>query len=93
MNGKKRISIWLALVALLLGLPVLAQSGGGYDLRWSTVDGGGGFWGGGQANVAHYIRLVPFVWAAYAATIYSPRRTILPGLPSSLTPGAGRCSR
>ena len=48
MNGKKRISIWLALVALLLlSLPALAQSGGGYDLSWSTVDGGGGTSTGG----------------------------------------------
>lgn len=27
---------------LLITLPVLAQSGGDYDLSWSTVDGGGG---------------------------------------------------
>ena len=33
----------LALLApLLLGSVALAQSGGGYDLTWSTVDGGGG---------------------------------------------------
>jgi len=43
----------LLLLAALLSLPVLvlAQSGGGYDLTWNTVDGGGytlagGFWGG-----------------------------------------------
>lgn len=27
---------------LLVASPVLAQSGGGYELTWSTVDGGGG---------------------------------------------------
>jgi hypothetical protein len=42
----------LALVALLLLSSVArAQSGGGYDLTWSTVDGGGATWseGGGYA--------------------------------------------
>jgi hypothetical protein len=33
---------WLAACLLLLAvLPALAQSGGGYDLTWNTVDGGG----------------------------------------------------
>jgi hypothetical protein len=32
----------LAACFLLLASPVLAQSGEGYDLTWSTVDGGGG---------------------------------------------------
>lgn len=33
----------LLLLAALLSLPVwaLAQSGGGYDLTWNTIDGGG----------------------------------------------------
>jgi hypothetical protein len=42
----------LALVALLLLSSVArAQSGGGYDLSWNTVDGGGATWseGGGYA--------------------------------------------
>lgn len=42
----------LALLAfLLLGSVALAQSGGGYDLSWSTIDGGGGTWstGGGYS--------------------------------------------
>ena len=30
-----------ACLLLLAAVPVLAQSGGGYDLSWSTVDGGG----------------------------------------------------
>ena len=30
-----------AVVLLLIGSSVLAQSGGGYDLTWNTVDGGG----------------------------------------------------
>lgn len=38
----KKSLVFLVLAALLLlALPVLAQSGGGYDLSWSTVDGGG----------------------------------------------------
>jgi hypothetical protein len=44
----KKSSFFLALIALLLlTLPVLAQSGGGYDLSWSTVDGGGYTFGSG----------------------------------------------
>ena len=41
---KKRIpALHLAACLLLLAaVPVLAQSGGGYDLSWSTVDAGGG---------------------------------------------------
>ena len=38
----KRAAIFLALAAfLLLASAALAQSGGGYDLSWNTVDGGG----------------------------------------------------
>jgi hypothetical protein len=38
----KRAAISLALAAfLLLASVALAQSGGGYDLSWNTVDGGG----------------------------------------------------
>jgi len=31
----------LVFLVLLATVPVLAQSGGGYDLSWHTVDGGG----------------------------------------------------
>jgi hypothetical protein len=39
----KRAATFLALAALLflLSSVVLAQIGGGYDLTWNTVDGGG----------------------------------------------------
>ena len=41
MNRVTRVTCCvLALVCLLAG-GALAQSGGGYDLTWSTVDGGG----------------------------------------------------
>jgi len=40
--GAGRLTVPLAVCLLLLAAPaVLAQSGGGYDLSWSTVDGGG----------------------------------------------------
>jgi hypothetical protein len=52
MSGFTAILVLLTLVALLLLSSVaLAQSGGGYDLTWSTIDGGGATWseGGGYA--------------------------------------------
>jgi len=48
----RQTTLLLALTALLLLASVaLAQSGGGYDLSWSTVDGGGATWseGGGYS--------------------------------------------
>jgi len=39
----------LAIACLLLAPVVLAQSGGGYDLTWSTVDGGGAMSSAGGA--------------------------------------------
>jgi hypothetical protein len=48
----RQTMLLLALVALLLLSSVArAQSGGGYDLTWSTIDGGGATWseGGGYA--------------------------------------------
>jgi hypothetical protein len=32
----------ILLIAALLSAAISAQSGGGYDLSWSTIDGGGG---------------------------------------------------
>ncbi len=50
---KTRWFRWGVPLLLLMLLPAvaLAQSGGGYDLTWSTVDGGGYTWseGGGYA--------------------------------------------
>lgn len=39
----KRAMLALLTVSILvgLGLPAAAQSGGGYDLTWNTIDGGG----------------------------------------------------
>lgn len=49
MKGK-----WFLLAAgllLLAGATALAQSGGGYDLSWSTVDAGGATFAGGGGYV------------------------------------------
>jgi len=51
-RGVSHLRSPLAACLLLLGASlVLAQSGGGYDLSWSTVDGGGGTFstGGGYS--------------------------------------------
>jgi hypothetical protein len=36
------VLLLLVSIALLSSVPAVAQSGGGYDLTWNTVDGGGG---------------------------------------------------
>ena len=41
-GASRRIGPLAACLLLLAASAVLAQSGGGYDLSWSTVDGGGG---------------------------------------------------
>lgn len=48
---KLRIILTVALL-FIFTLPVLAQSGGGYDLSWSTTDGGGGSSSGGAFSLA-----------------------------------------
>ncbi len=52
-HASRRLALHALLLVALLFLPalVLAQSGGGYDLTWSTVDGGGYTWstGGGYS--------------------------------------------
>lgn len=32
----------LVSMTLLIAVPILAQTGGGYDLTWNSIDGGGG---------------------------------------------------
>ena len=52
---RKRAATGITLVAFLLlaqvalgsAAPALAQSGGPYDLTWSTIDGGGGMFSAG----------------------------------------------
>ena len=44
----KNVFIVLATVSLLIIGPVFAQTGGQYELSWSTIDGGGGTSSGGQ---------------------------------------------
>jgi hypothetical protein len=48
--ARKAANALLAL-ALLLGLPLLAQSGGQYDLTWNTVDGGGAMASSGEGLI------------------------------------------
>lgn len=46
------VLILVSVVAAATGVaPAVAQSGGGYDLTWSTVDGGGTFSAGGTATL------------------------------------------
>jgi hypothetical protein len=40
-TAKHGIVVLVAFTCLLIVSAALAQSGGGYDLSWSTVDGGG----------------------------------------------------
>ena len=50
---KHKLRVILVVVLLLLvTLPVLAQSGGGYDLSWSTTDSGGGSSSGGVFSLS-----------------------------------------
>ena len=41
----------LPVIILLTAITAFAQSGGQYELRWSTIDGGGGVSSGGQYTV------------------------------------------
>ena len=52
LNNKFWVMILAAGLLLLLVLPALAQTGGGYDLSWHTVDGGGGTSGGSGYTLA-----------------------------------------
>jgi hypothetical protein len=49
---KREAVISLIVVALLTVPIVAAQSGGGYDLTWSTIDGGGGSSSGGGYSLS-----------------------------------------
>lgn len=49
----RRPAILVILIVLALSSAVaLAQTGGGYDLSWSTVDGGGGTSSGGTFSLS-----------------------------------------
>ncbi len=47
----KTTALTAVFVCLLLVSPAIAQSGGDYDLSWSTIDGGGGTSSGGTYTV------------------------------------------
>ena len=38
----RRVALALLVAIILAASAALAQTGGGYDLTWSTIDGGGG---------------------------------------------------
>ncbi len=65
---------WLGLallVAAILGAgAALAQTGGGYDLTWSTIDGGGGNSAGGGYQLAGTLGQ-PDAGAALSGGVYS----------------------
>jgi hypothetical protein len=50
-HSRFKVLVIVCLLSLIT-LPVLAQSGGGYDLSWNTVDGGGGSSSGGIFSLA-----------------------------------------
>ncbi len=52
MRARRRTLTLLLIVALLVPAIALAQSGGGYDLSWNTVDGGGGTSSGGAYTLS-----------------------------------------
>ncbi len=52
---KRAVLLVPIIVALLLVSIVAAQSGGGYDLSWSTIGGGGGSSGGDGYSLADTI--------------------------------------
>lgn len=49
---RRRLALTLLLAAILGAGAALAQTGGGYDLTWSTIDGGGGGSTGGGYQLA-----------------------------------------
>jgi hypothetical protein len=66
----RRLTLAL-LVAAILGVgAALAQTGGGYDLTWSTIDGGGGGSAGGNYQLAGTLGQ-PDTGAALSGGVYS----------------------
>ncbi len=52
MKTNLKITFLLALASLCCGTVAFAQSGGGFDLSWSSIDGGGGTSTGGVYSVS-----------------------------------------
>lgn len=81
--AKHLIPVLAVLVVLALVAPALAQTGGGYDLTWSTIDGGGGELTGGEYTLAGTVGQPepgaltggPYIaeggfWAMFSETVY-----------------------
>jgi len=85
----KRTALLLALGVLLLLTPVaLAQSGGGYDLTWNTVDGGGAaFSSGGDYTLGGTIGQPDA--GTMSGGDYTLTGGFWPGAPAQRLPAAG----
>lgn len=47
MKTRSRLALLTALFGMFFGAMANAQVGGGFDLTWSSIDGGGGYSSGG----------------------------------------------
>ena len=52
LNSRTKAVLTSGLLLLLFSLPVLAASGGSYDLFWDTLDGGGNTSSGGNYTIS-----------------------------------------
>ena len=48
----KRVALLVSMLVLAIPVVALAQSGGGYDLSWGSIDGGGGTSSGGSYTLS-----------------------------------------
>lgn len=66
----RRLTLALLVAAILGASAALAQTGGGYDLTWSTIDAGGGSSAGGGYQLAGTLGQ-PDAGATLSGGIYS----------------------
>ena len=59
-----KVCIMTVCLVVSFGAPAAAQSGGGYDLSWSTIDGGGGTSTGGPYTLTATIGQPDAAWTA-----------------------------
>ncbi len=87
MNTWKLLPLTLVLAIGLLTVSVaLAQSGGGYDLSWWTVDGGGGTVGGSEYTLTGTAGQ-PDAGAALSGGSYTLYGGFWPGAGGGAAPG------
>ena len=85
MKKRRNLTIALILTLLIFSATALAQSGGDYDLTWSTIDGGGGASSGGDYTLRGTIG------QADAGTLASGDLTLVGGFWGG-APGTGNTS-